>query len=207
MNNPRYRPLVIGAAILAVVWGVAWAGYKIAANARVTPEKVRAHLHQLDLSKLTGNDRAAALRKLADMMTALTPEERRTARFDPEWNRWFAAMTDEEKVKFIEATLPSGFKQMLAAFEELPPDKRRRAVADSLKRLKEARENPEFRPPAGPDGAPPPPPMSEELQQKVTAIGLNAFYSQSSAQSKAELAPLIEEIQRSMESGRLFRGR
>ena len=35
-------------------------------------------------------------------------------------------------------------------------------------------------------------------------IGLNTFYSQSSPETKAELAPLVEQMQQQLQSGRNF---
>ena len=120
--------------------------------------------------------------------------------------RWFDQMTEEEKAGFIEASMPTGFKQMLSAFEQLPEEKRRLAVDDALKRLKESREKLAIDPEAaGNTNAPPP--LSDELQARVRSIGLKTFYTQSSAETKAELAPVLEELQRLMESGRPLRDR
>ena len=117
-------------------------------------------------------------------------------------------MSEDERAAFLDATMPTGFKQMLTSFEQLPEDKRRRTIDDVLKRLREERAQIE----AGdsgniPDPSNAPPVLSAELQARIRTIGLKTFYSQSSAQTKAELAPVLEEMQRVMESGRPFRGR
>ena len=176
----------------------------------MTAEKVAAYLRGTDLGQLSGKQRAAALRELAKRMNALNIEERRRARIGGEWNKWFAAMDDREKVEFIEATLPSGFKQMLNSFEELPEAKRRQAIDRAMTQMKKAREAAEEDgfvasnddDPDGDMGK-----LSPDAQQRVVQIGLKSYYSQSSAQTKAELAPLLEEMQQLMESGILFRGR
>jgi hypothetical protein len=193
---------------VVVIWVIAMIGYAIAKNSKVTAEKVKAYVQSTDLNKLSGDARARAIRKLADMLNALSAEDRRKARLDRlAWN-WFNQMTEEEKGTFIEQTMPTGFKQMLTSFEQLPEDKRKRTVDDALRRLRESQAK--ARPPGqgtNPSGTNSPPPLSDELQAKVRTIGLKAFYSQSSAQTKAELAPVLEELQAVMESGRPFRGR
>ena len=205
--SPRNRPFAIALAVLATAWGLAFGGFSLARHLKPTPEKVRAFLHSVDFSKLTGPQRAEVLRKLAKMLNALTLEERREARLDGEMARWFAAMTDAEKTGFMEATMPSGFQQMFTAFEQMPADKRRKAVDDSVKRMREQREKVAL---VGPDevastAADKPAELPPELREKAVQIGLKTFYDTGSAQMKAELAPMLEEMQRSMESGQLFR--
>jgi hypothetical protein len=207
MLGQRQRPIFIAAAVIIVAWIIAIAGYTAAKNSKMTADKVRAYAQSVDLGKLSADARANAIRDLAGKLNALSPEERRNARLERTGQRWFAQMTEEEKGTFIELTMPTGFKQMLSSFEEMPEERRRRAIGDALRRLRDEQEKTREA-----DGAPAepttnaPPVLSKDLQEKITKIGLKTYYSESSAQTKAELAPLLEELQRMMESGRMFRG-
>jgi hypothetical protein len=137
------------------------------------------------------------------MLNALSPEERRQGRGqrDRAAERWFNQMTDDEKARFIEATMPAGMKQMIRAFEEMPEEQRKRAVDRALKQLAEDRAR------GGPrNGDGNQPPISDELREKIVKIGLQQFYNQSSARTKAEVAPLLEQIQNVMQNGGFNRG-
>jgi hypothetical protein len=205
--NARYRPINIALAALLGVWLAAWGGYALSDHFKMTVEKLRAFVEGTDLSKLSGDARAKALHDLAAKINALSPDERRQARVDRLWNEWFRDMTEQEKSDFLDATLPSGFHQMLASFEQQAPEKRQKAIDDAIKQLRKERDNPSQKSkPTDPNDTNAPPVLSEELQQKVTTIGLNSVFTGSSAETRAELAPLLEEIQKNMESGRLFRG-
>lgn len=206
--QPRWRPVLYAALAIALIWGLAMAGYTIARNSKMTAEKVQAYAESVNLAKLSGEARARAIRELAAKINALTYEERRRARLDRAAWDLFEAMTEEEKAEFVELTLPTGFKQMLTAFEELSEERRRKAIDDALRRLHEARTTlAAAEGYGGPTGTNAQPVLSPELEARIRTIGLRAFYSQSSAATKAELAPVLEELQRVMESGRPFRRR
>lgn len=208
MASPRKRALLWAGAGLATIWVLAISGYLISGSLKVTSEKVRAYVEAVDLGKLSASDRAAALKKLAEMLNKLSFEERQQMRLGRTAEKWFLQMTEAERGEFIEATMPTGFKQMITAFEQQPEDKRKRAIDEALTRLREQNK----RGPGGQTGADGsdtnrPAPLSPELEAKMRTIGLKSFYSQSSAQTKAELAPVLEELQKMMESGRMPRGR
>ena len=126
---------------IAAAWLLAWGGYTVARNSKMTPEKLRTYTQSVELSRLSGKERADAIAKLATKLNGLSADERQQARIEGVWAGWFEEMTEEEKSAFLEATMPSGFKQMLTAFEQLSEDKRRRAIGESLKRLKDLRDN------------------------------------------------------------------
>jgi hypothetical protein len=208
MITQRWRPVVFATVAVAIIWAIAMTGYTLAKNSKMTAEKVKAYAESLDFRSLSAADRAEAIKELADRLNSLSLEERRKARLERAAWGLFEQMTEQERSAFLDMTMPTGFKQMLTAFEELPDEKRRRAIDDAMRRLREAQSQMQGMSPEsafGERGGRPE--LSEELQRQVTTIGLKAYYSQSSAQTKAELAPVLEELQRVMESGRPFRRR
>ena len=203
MLNPRLRFLVWAAAVVFGIWLLALAGNWYLQSLKVTADKLHAYVGSVDFGTLTGAAREKALKHLEDMLNALSYQERQKFRSQHFINDWFGKMTEDEKAQFIEATMPTGFKQMISAFEQLPEDKRHHVIDEAMKNLRNDNNQPGGR--AGQGGTNAPPPISPELEAKIRTIGLKSFYSQSSAQTKAEVAPLLEEIQRQMESGRMFR--
>ena len=191
------------------VWLLAGAGYTFAKNSRMTAEKLRAYLVSVELNNLSGEKRAKAIQKLVDKFNALSPEERRLMRAGRFTGRWFEEMTEAEKGTFIEATMPTGFKQMMTAFEQLPEEKRRRTIDNAMKRLFMAQKKMADGEPGEILGGETTSVSlwSKQLEEKVRTIGLKNLYSQSSAQTKAALAPMLEELQNAMRAGGTFRGR
>ena len=204
--SPRRRLLLLASLALVLAWGLAFGGFAWARATRVTPERISRYVKSVNWAQLTPEQRERALRKLADLLNRLSPEDRRSARMEVAFRDFFQQLTTDEKGLFLELTVPTGFNQMLVAFEQMPEDRRRRAIGESLKRLKEARERVAEEPQAEGDTNAPPE-MTPELQEKVVQLGLKSFYESGSPDVKAEVAPLLEELQRTMEGGRIFRQR
>lgn len=202
--SPRYKILLYGVVGVVMVWLVAFGVHQIAAGRKVTVEKVRSYAGSVDLSRLSAAERAKAIARLAAMLNALSYDERREARLGRLWEKWFAEMTDAERAQFVELTMPTGFKQTIAAFEKMPEDRRQRTISEALRGMRDAQT--QMRKSGGVPASTNAPVLSEDLQKRIATIGLKTFYSDSSAQTKAEMAPVLEEMQRMMEDGRFVFG-
>jgi len=205
MVSQRWRPVLFCALAVVAIWIIALTGFTIARNSRPTADRVRVYIDSVDLNKLTPGERARAIQKLASKLNALPLDERRRAQFEQIPRGWFEQMTEEEKKEFLAATTPTGLTQMLTAFQQLPEDKRRQTIEDTVRRLRESQKK--LRTESGGSLTNGLPPLNGELLARIRTMGLAEFYGQSSLQTKAELAPVFEELQRVMESGRPFRGR
>ena len=89
---------------LAAIWLLAWAGYSLASNPK-SPWKIK-RMNSVDLTQLSGRERAKAIQKLADQLNALSFEERRRTRVEGLWRDWFRDMTEAEKASLSKPPCP-----------------------------------------------------------------------------------------------------
>jgi hypothetical protein len=201
MSKTRHkrRPVLKAICAIAIAWVLAWSGYIISKHSKMTADKVKQYQNSIDLSRLSAADRLKALKALAEKLNALSPEERQLWRLDLDW---FRQLTDEEKAYFIDAFLPGEMRLALKMFEKWPKDRQQREIDDALRDLRAHAADPQAHPLSGLNGTNGPL-LTPELDQKIRTIGLNSLFSQGSAQTKAQLAPLLIEVQRQFESGQL----
>lgn len=192
--NHRKKMVAIGAATIAGLWLVAWLGISWAGDRAPTPEKVVAYAGSQDLSQLTGEARAWYIDGLADRVDRLTFEQRRELRLNQELERAFMAMTETERLAYLDRVLPRGFKQAMNALNDMDRDERQRLVEQTLKEMREAQRQ------VG--GREFDEPIDEAAMQRIIDTGMATYFSEASAETKIDLQPVIEQMQEILQSGR-----
>jgi hypothetical protein len=179
--------LKAGALILAV-WIVAALVIHFAAASQPTAASVTAYAHSVDLASLQGDARARAIERMESMVNRITLDERQQLQSERVLWSFFNQLTPDEQDAYLDATLPTGFQQMMDAFNKMDPLKRKQMVSQALEQMKEHQG----------DG-PPPGAADSKIMQKVVDQGLKSFYKDADADVKLDLAPLVEQMQRNLQ--------
>ena len=175
---------------LVAVWAIAGLGiWWLHAN-KPTPQSVTAYLDGAKLDALNARDRARTIRRAEDDLNDLTFQQRQELQRNGSTRRFFLAMTKEEQSAFLDATLPSDFRQMMEVFNKMDPAKRKAFVTRAVEEMKKhAGEGPVRG-------------VDDQMGAKIVDQGLKSFYTDATADTKIDMAPLIEQMQRNLQSGR-----
>ena len=189
--NHRNRLLRKGIVALFLLWGIAYGVVRWAGSVRVTPEKVAAFVEGNPLAEVEDpEERKRIIGTLATMLNELEASEVRvleqSAERDPRRD-FFTQLSPDEQFYSLEKRVGRAFQQMMQSFNEMEREERKKIVERSLKRMEEERGGPGRLEEADPGVA-----------EKITEAGLKAYYEDASAETKIDLAPLLEEMQRSM---------
>ncbi len=183
-------PWIKAALFLAAIWLIAGGAIWLARRAKATPASVERYLATHSVEGRSSSEREKIMNRLADQLNQLTYEQRREMRVGRKLDAVFRALTPEEQARFLDLTLPAGFRQMMEAFNKMEPKKRKDFVYRALREMQ------------GNEGEDPPPRVDDKNVEKIVNQGLKSFYTDSSAEVKMDFAPLIEQMQRNLQGFR-----
>jgi hypothetical protein len=189
----------IGGAILVGVWAAAASLMSLARVQQSTADSVMEQAQSVVLADLPAQEREDHLRSLAEKVNRLSFEERRQLALRRGLDLTFEAMSEGERRAFLDRTLPQGFAQIIEVFNKMSPEERRGAVERALDDLRRAEaESTEA------DWSRARARLEDGSLQQVVEQGFQAYLQTASAETKLDLAPVIEQIQQNVRTLQKF---
>lgn len=176
-----------GAGVVALVWAGTFAAVLMVRQSEPTAEDVQRLLSARLVSETQGARREEMINRVADRINRLSFEERQRLRRSGELREFFESLTEAERHAFMDATLPRGMRQLMQALNDMPPEERQRLVDRALRDLREA--DPDERPVE----------VADEETRRLVNHGLEAYFQEASPETKLQVAPLIEQLQRRLQ--------
>lgn len=198
----RRNVVVKALAVLVAVWGCVWAVRSYAGSRKITAERVNREVETAnfaDWSKDAPADAAEAarregeLRKIATMVNGLDFEEREKNRDNRSGEKFFSRLAPGEKNLFIELTVMETMSRFMEALDSMKPEQRKRFVENGLKDIREGRTEAEM---ARANE------LGDDVLEKISQEGMKAYFEKSSADTKLDLAPLMEAMNETMQGMR-----
>ena len=197
MLSGRNGLLVRGLVALAVVWAVVWGVLRVTGAMKTSPEKVEAYIEENSLGEIEDpEERKRVIARMAKMLNQLEGGDLREmfGREEAEEREgppdFVQAMTPEEQRYFMELRLGKAFEQMMVAFNEMERDDRKKIVERTLRQMRKNSEQAE--------GMNRLEDEDPEMAEKMINEGLKAYYQEASAETKIDLAPVLEQMQKNL---------
>ncbi len=184
---------IVGAVIVIALWTVALGGRCALRRSRETAEKTAEFADRNLPETLTGNTRDRVVDTFISRVNRLSFHERQRLGADRRSQRFFEQLTDQERLRVFEETLPSGMSEMMEAFNRMDEEKRQAYVERARKRLH--RVVGELETAASIEEQE----QMEEVMKLVARHGFRAYLSEADAQSKLDLQPLMVQLQHMMQ--------
>jgi hypothetical protein len=169
--------------LLVLVWAIAGGLIFWSRASRPTPAALATYINGHSLEGLPEAERTKVIAHVTDQLNRLDFDQRQELRKAKIDRQFFEQMTEEERKRFLELTLPEGFRQLMLALNKMNPEQRKKIVQRALDDIE--KDTPEMH-----DR------INREAAQKMISQGMDSFYQEASADVKLDFAPVIEELQR-----------
>jgi hypothetical protein len=195
------RQIMIKAALaLTLVWGCVW-GVRAAAGAqKITAERINRVVEEArfaDWSQDPGapdsalsQKRESDLRAIAGLVNRLDFQEREKNRQNRTGEAFFRKLSPSEKSLFIDLTVVESMSRFMDALDAMKPEQRKRFVEQGLKEIEAGRTQSDLAQVET---------LDPQLLDKITQQGMKAYFEKSTADTKLDLAPLMDAMNGAMQ--------
>ena len=185
-------------AVLIVVWAAVSGVRSFASSKKITAELIDREIRELKFEDWSENpgtgaaakEREGELRRIADMVNRLDFAEREKNREKRSGEDFFRKLSAKEKNLFIDLTIVESMSRFMEALDQMPEAQRKSFVEKGLKEIQEGRTEEEMARARE---------MDETLLTKISEEGMRAYFDKASADTKLDLAPLMEAMNEVMQ--------
>jgi len=163
------------------IWLVAAGAFVAVQHFRSTPQKFMSYIQEHPLQGLDAVQRASIIDRSARLLNGLSTQQRREVKKSGALRSFFTQLTEEERRRFLNLTLPEGFRQMIATLNEMEPEPRKKLAERTLRDLRNS-DSSEL--------------GSESDIEQIFSEGRAIFNLEASPQVKLDFAGVIAEVQR-----------
>jgi hypothetical protein len=186
--------------VLAIVWVCVWGVRTYAGSRKITAERVNREVAAANFTDwsaaTTPPDAAEAarrdkeLRKIAGLVNGLDFQEREKNRDNRSGEAFFRKLAPNEKSLFIDLTIMESMGRFMESLDAMKPEQRKKFVEQGLKEITEGRTEADM---ARAEE------LGSDLLDKISQEGMKAYFEKSSADTKLDLAPLMEAMNETMQ--------
>jgi hypothetical protein len=195
------RDVILKAAlVLMIVWAVVWGIRTYAGSKKITAERLDREVAAARFADWSDQasppNRAEAarrekeLRNIAGLVNRLDFQEREKNRENRAGENFFRKLAPDEKSLFIELTIVESMSRFMESLDAMKPEQRKKFVEQGMKEIQSGRTQEEM---ARADE------LGADLLDKISQQGMRAYFDKSSADTKLDLAPLMEAMNETMQ--------
>ena len=186
--------------ILLGVWAAVWAVRAYAGSRKITADRVNREIAGANFVDWSGREtppddaeakrRENELREIAGLVNRLDFQEREKNRQNRSGEAFFKKLSPREKSLFIDLTIMESMNRFMESLDAMPPEQRKKFVQQGLKEIEEGRTKDEM---ARANE------LGSDLLDKISQEGMRAYFQKSSADTKLDLAPLMDAVNETMQ--------
>lgn len=193
------RFLFQAVAAIAIIWLIVFCIRSWASTKKITADRIQQEISAANFVDWSTGEasqsgiakkREEKIREIAKLTNQLDFNEREKNRENRSGETFFRLLSPSERNLFIELTIAESMNKFMQALDQMPAAERQRFVKQGLEEIEKGKTAEDIERTRE---------FGEEVIEKITQEGMRAYFEKASADTKLDLAPLMESMNEVMQ--------